>query len=165
MTQPQEASNLTENTNGKKHLPQPRGPHSVGFVDLLTSGDTGVLVRIYYPTKVRDVPWICKYIGHISHLFSTTRYKCTSVSQIYLILFFKDYKFTEKIKCVISFTNLFFHRNDEELSEKEYLEIYKRKNTPWNWFISWGSFLAWLVSKKLLKLKLISRKKILFFSF
>ena len=98
MTQPQEASNLTENTNGKKHLPQPRGPHSVGFVDLLTSGDTGVLVRIYYPTKVRDVPLICKYIGHISHLFSTTRYKCTSVSQIYLILFFKDYNFTGKIK-------------------------------------------------------------------
>jgi len=51
MSQPQEASNLTEHTMGKKHLPQPRGPHSVGFVDLLTSGDTGVLVRIYYPTK------------------------------------------------------------------------------------------------------------------
>ena len=55
MSQPQEASNLTEHTMGKKHLPQPRGPHSVGFVDLLTSGDTGVLVRIYYPTKVREM--------------------------------------------------------------------------------------------------------------
>ena len=59
MTQQAEASetsevaSLTSQTMGKKHLPQPRGPHSVGFVDALTSGDTGVLVRIYYPTKVR----------------------------------------------------------------------------------------------------------------
>ena len=51
MTQPQEVV-LTTQTMGKKHLPQPRGPHSVGFVDVLTSGDAGVLVRIYYPTKV-----------------------------------------------------------------------------------------------------------------
>jgi hypothetical protein len=38
---------------GKKHLPQPRGPHSVGFLDLMTRGDPhkGSLVRIYYPTK------------------------------------------------------------------------------------------------------------------
>ena len=48
-----EVASLTSQTMGKKHLPQPRGPHSVGFVDALTSGDTGVLVRIYYPTKVR----------------------------------------------------------------------------------------------------------------
>ena len=49
-----EVASLTSQTMGKKHLPQPRGPHSVGFVDALTSGDTGVLVRIYYPTKVRE---------------------------------------------------------------------------------------------------------------
>ena len=38
---------------GKRHLPQPRGPHSVGFVDLMTPGgpDKGSLLRIYYPTK------------------------------------------------------------------------------------------------------------------
>jgi len=35
-------------TNGKKHLPAPRGPHSVGFVDL---ANHNVLARIYYPTK------------------------------------------------------------------------------------------------------------------
>lgn len=35
-------------TGGKVHLPPPRGPHSVGFVDY---GDQNVLARIYYPTK------------------------------------------------------------------------------------------------------------------
>ena len=25
-------------TNGKRHLPLPRGPHSVGFIDLMTPG-------------------------------------------------------------------------------------------------------------------------------
>ena len=34
--------------NGKNHLPQPRGPHSVGFVDF---ANHNVLARIYYPTK------------------------------------------------------------------------------------------------------------------
>ena len=35
---------------GKRHLPQPRGPHSVGFVDVMTEGDEGVFARLLYPT-------------------------------------------------------------------------------------------------------------------
>jgi len=37
---------------GKIHLPQPRGQHSVGFVDVLTPGgpSEGNLIRILYPT-------------------------------------------------------------------------------------------------------------------
>ncbi len=40
---------------GKRHLPQPSGPHSVGFVDVLTPGGDGdgvggVLARLLYPT-------------------------------------------------------------------------------------------------------------------
>ncbi len=43
---------LPIHVDGKKHLPQPRGPHSVGFVDINTPGkEAGVLVRMYYPTK------------------------------------------------------------------------------------------------------------------
>ena len=38
--------------NGKKHLPIPRGPHSVGFVDL---ANHNVLARIYYPTKEKCI--------------------------------------------------------------------------------------------------------------
>jgi len=40
-------------TNGKRHLPLPRGPHSVGFIDLMTPGDpeTGSFVRVLYPTE------------------------------------------------------------------------------------------------------------------
>ena len=38
----------TVQTGGKTHLPFPRGPHNVGFVDY---GDETVLARIYYPTK------------------------------------------------------------------------------------------------------------------
>ena len=38
----------TVQTGGKYHLPFPRGPHNVGFVDY---GDETVLARIYYPTK------------------------------------------------------------------------------------------------------------------
>ena len=40
------------NLNGKNHLPQPRGPHSVGFVDF---ANHNVLARIYYPTKEKCV--------------------------------------------------------------------------------------------------------------
>ena len=38
---------------GKRHLPQPRGPHSVGFFDLMTPGDPekSTLMRMYYPTN------------------------------------------------------------------------------------------------------------------
>ena len=43
---------MTTHSMGKNHLPQPRGPHSVGFVDY---GDQNVLTRIYYPTKERTV--------------------------------------------------------------------------------------------------------------
>ncbi len=37
---------------GKRHLPQPSGPHSVGFVDMMTSGGPreGSYMRILYPT-------------------------------------------------------------------------------------------------------------------
>ena len=40
-------------TSGKRHLPQPRGPHSVGYADVMTPGDpnTGTFIRIYYPTS------------------------------------------------------------------------------------------------------------------
>ena len=46
------ASQLPVNA-GKRHLPQPRGPHSVGYVDLMTPGgpDEGSFVRILYPTQ------------------------------------------------------------------------------------------------------------------
>lgn len=37
-------------TEGKKHLPQPMGPHSVGFVDVMTPGPKGIFTRVYYPT-------------------------------------------------------------------------------------------------------------------
>jgi hypothetical protein len=44
---------LPTTEGGRKHLPQPRGPHSVGYVDLMTPGDPsmGSFVRILYPTK------------------------------------------------------------------------------------------------------------------
>ncbi len=37
----------------RQHLPQPSGPHSVGFVDLLTPGppSEGTLARLLYPTS------------------------------------------------------------------------------------------------------------------
>lgn len=51
-------------SSGKKHLPQPRGPHSVGYVDVMTPGNPvaetssssspgnpGTFVRILYPTQ------------------------------------------------------------------------------------------------------------------
>ena len=46
-------THLMQHPDGKKHLPQPRGPHSVGFFDLMTPGgpSKGALLRIYYPTK------------------------------------------------------------------------------------------------------------------
>ena len=43
-------------TNGKRHLPLPRGPHSVGFIDLMTPGglnsqlmmnDRGILLTTF----------------------------------------------------------------------------------------------------------------------
>ena len=43
---------MTNELNGKNHLPQPRGPHSVGFVDF---ANHNVLARIYYPTKEKCV--------------------------------------------------------------------------------------------------------------
>jgi len=43
---------MTNDLNGKNHLPQPRGPHSVGFVDF---ANHNVLARIYYPTKEKCV--------------------------------------------------------------------------------------------------------------
>ncbi len=44
-------------TDGKKHLPMPRGPHSVGFVDLMTPGepDQASFVRILYPTRQSSI--------------------------------------------------------------------------------------------------------------
>eukprot|EP00095_Tigriopus_kingsejongensis_P006071 maker-scaffold917_size81461-snap-gene-0.9 protein:Tk06071 transcript:maker-scaffold917_size81461-snap-gene-0.9-mRNA-1 annotation:"hypothetical protein DAPPUDRAFT_208600" len=44
---------LQTSADGKRHLPQPRGPHSVGYVDLLTPGgpEEGILCRLLYPTK------------------------------------------------------------------------------------------------------------------
>uniref|UniRef100_A0A0K2V3Q1 1-alkyl-2-acetylglycerophosphocholine esterase n=1 Tax=Lepeophtheirus salmonis TaxID=72036 RepID=A0A0K2V3Q1_LEPSM len=41
-------------TEGKRHLPQPMGPHSVGYIDLDTkNGESGLFVRIYYPTDAQ----------------------------------------------------------------------------------------------------------------
>ena len=44
-----------EDTDGKRHLPRPRGPHRVGFVDVVTAGapheNRGDFVRILYPTE------------------------------------------------------------------------------------------------------------------
>lgn len=39
--------------HGKRHLPQPRGPHSVGFVDVMTPGlpHEGTFFRVFYPTN------------------------------------------------------------------------------------------------------------------
>ncbi|TRY77916.1 hypothetical protein TCAL_13122 [Tigriopus californicus] len=44
---------LQTSSDGKRHLPQPRGPHSVGFVEVLTPGgpEEGTLCRILYPTQ------------------------------------------------------------------------------------------------------------------
>lgn len=44
---------LQTSSDGKRHLPQPRGPHSVGFVEVLTPGGPkeGTLCRILYPTQ------------------------------------------------------------------------------------------------------------------
>ena len=37
--------------SGKHHLPNPRGLHSVGYIDIMTDGDpnTGTFLRLYYP--------------------------------------------------------------------------------------------------------------------
>lgn len=43
---------LSTHPSGKTHLSQPRGPHSVGYVDVMTSGvpESGCFMRLYYPT-------------------------------------------------------------------------------------------------------------------
>ena len=43
---------LSTHTSGKQHLSQPRGQHSVGFMDIMTPGGTesGTFMRLYYPT-------------------------------------------------------------------------------------------------------------------
>ena len=53
MTEDHECTtHLMRHTGGKRHLTQPRGPHSVGYFDLMTPGDPkkGSLLRMYYPT-------------------------------------------------------------------------------------------------------------------
>ena len=43
-----DANSLPTTATGNRHLPQPRGPNSVGFVDVMTKED--VFVRVLYPT-------------------------------------------------------------------------------------------------------------------
>ena len=44
---------LQTHPSGKKYIPMPRGPHSVGYVDVMTEGDpsVGTFFRLYYPTN------------------------------------------------------------------------------------------------------------------
>ena len=43
---------ISTHISGKQHLSQPRGQHSVGFMDIMTPGEpkSGVFTRLYYPT-------------------------------------------------------------------------------------------------------------------
>ena len=43
---------LKTHPSGKRHLPNPRGPHSVGYIDIMTDGDPnrGIFLRLYYPS-------------------------------------------------------------------------------------------------------------------
>ena len=52
------ASNLLHtHQSGKKYIPLPRGPHSVGYVDVMTEGDpsVGTFFRLYYPTDENSI--------------------------------------------------------------------------------------------------------------
>lgn len=41
---------------GKRHLPLPSGPYSVGCCDIMTSYlKYGIFVRLYYPSKERGI--------------------------------------------------------------------------------------------------------------
>ena len=46
---------LLTHPSGKRHLPPPRGPYSVGFADVMTEGNpkNGTFFRLYYPTNER----------------------------------------------------------------------------------------------------------------
>ena len=52
---PRNAKLLETHPSGKRHLPLPKGPHSVGFVDIMTEGDpsSGTFFRLYYPSNER----------------------------------------------------------------------------------------------------------------
>ncbi len=74
---------------GKRHLPQPRGPHSVGFVDLMTPGgpDKGSLLRIYYPTKEQCLEEHDRWPdwaedNYVSGLLTFMKVKCNSLNVI-----------------------------------------------------------------------------------
>ena len=58
-------TNFLSETDGKRHLPVPRGPHSVGYVDLMTPGapheDKGSFIRILYPTKEKTLDNVEKW--------------------------------------------------------------------------------------------------------
>lgn len=41
---------------GRRHLPLPTGPHTVGCVDLMCDlADDGAFFRLYYPTNKADI--------------------------------------------------------------------------------------------------------------
>ena len=46
---------LPTHPSGKQHLSQPRGQHSVGFMDIMTPGEPeiGTFMRLYYPTDAQ----------------------------------------------------------------------------------------------------------------
>ena len=46
------ATLLPTHVSGKQHLAQPRGQHSLGFLDIMTPGEyeLGTFFRMYYPT-------------------------------------------------------------------------------------------------------------------
>ena len=46
---------LPTHKSGKQHLSQPRGQHSVGFIDVMTPGEPeiGTFMRLYYPTDAQ----------------------------------------------------------------------------------------------------------------
>lgn len=45
-----------ENRHNRRHLPVPKGPHTVGCVDLMCDlSDDGTFFRLYYPTTSTDI--------------------------------------------------------------------------------------------------------------
>ena len=109
---------LSTHPCGKTHLMQPRGPHSVGYIDVMTPGtpETGSFMRLYYPTDQQCLAehdrwpiWASeeKYISGIFTFMRSMIYRWPSWAPRSEFLFYNKVQHFVKLVPYYGFTKAF----------------------------------------------------------
>ena len=109
---------LSTHPSGKTHLMQPRGPHSVGYLDVMTPGEpeNGTFMRLYYPTDEQCLAehnrwpiWASedKYISGIFAFMKSMVYRWPSWAPRSEFLFYNKVQHIVKLVPYFGFTKAF----------------------------------------------------------